>query len=209
MVGAVWGERGRLGGRGGGWERGCPAAQPNVVRHSPMPCAHPTPSAHPNALRPISRIPCRDAKCRAPSAPRPVPRANAPCLQCLEPNAPRPQTPERAGDEGGRGGERWRSRTFSPAALAAGAFPAVADAFEWEPDTLPKNRLPVELALKLNLQLLEPRSELLPRLLSPPAPSPAFSIARRSSESQTEERQERRPSPAEAFSCAALTPWLG
>ena len=111
------------------------------------------------------------------------------------------------GTRGARG-ERWRSRTFSPAALAAGAFPAVADAFEWEPDTLPKNRLPVELALKLNL-LLEPRSELLPRLLSPPAPSPAFSIARRSSESQTEERQERRPSPAEAFSRAALTPWLG
>lgn len=107
------------------------------------------------------------------------------------------------------GGERWRTRTFSPAALAAGAFSAVAGAFKWELDTLPKNRLPVELPLKLNLQLLEPRPELLPRLLSPPAPSPAFSIARRSSESQTEERQERRPSPAIAFSCAALTPWLG
>ena len=169
---------------------------------TPRPAAIPMPCAQYPAFRAATR-----------SAAHPVPRAQCPAPMPRVYNASnltlRVHKRQRGrGTRGARGG-RWRSRTFSPAALAAGAFPAVADAFEWEPDTLPKNRLPVELALKLNLQLLEPRPELLPRLLSPPAPSPAFSIARRSSESQTEERQERRPSPAEAFSCAALTPWLG
>ena len=181
----------------------------------PRATAHcPAPSPMPSASRPAPNAPhsVPRAKCPARNAPREMPRT-----QCPTPNA-RAQCPASTMPREGRGGERAagrrsgvgcvgaaRRRTGPPAALAAGALSAVSDTFGWELDTRPKNRLPVEFPPKLNLQPLELRPALLPLLLSPSGPSPARSIARRSSSFQA---SERRPSSATAFFCAALTPWL-
>ena len=179
-------------------------AQPNAQRIAPR-AQCPAPRAAREMLR---------AKCRAPSAPHPVPRAQCPRPMPRVHNAPRREVGG-GGGGGGRvaavelscvGAARRRTVPFAPAAVAAGAFSAVADTFGWELDTRPKNRLPLlELPPKLNLQLLAPRPALLPLLLLPSGPSPAFSIARRSSTFQATER--RSPS-ATAFFCPELTPWL-
>ena len=183
----------------------------------------PTPSAPrpvhrtlPNAPAPMPRTPCR-----APNSPRRMPRTQCPAVRTARPpapNAPRPIPPMpcaprppplgryAAAELGCVGAARRRTGPFAPAALEAGALCDVAETFGWELDTRPKNRLPVELPPKLNLQPLELRlASLLPPLLLSGSATPAFSIARRSSSFQA---SERRPSSARAAFCAALTSWL-